>query len=35
MRSFIYLIAGLVVGGGLGGLYGGDVIAMLTAPRIP
>ena len=33
MRSIVYLVAGLVVGGGIGSLYGGDFLARLSAPQ--
>lgn len=33
MRSINYLLAGLIMGGGIGALYGGDVQARFTAPQ--
>lgn len=33
MRSIVYLLAGLIVGGGIGALYGGGLLAQLAAPQ--
>ena len=33
MRSIIYLIAGVIIGGGLGALYGADLLDRWTTPK--